>query len=85
MMSIILIIIQANDFPAALPRVRWIDILRSHREVGPARPKYNEVIKALETRLSVAPCRKGTMIPRRNDFGQQLILQTICKKDTVVP
>ena len=70
MMSIILIIIQANDFPAALPRVRSIDILRSHREVSPARPKYNEVIKTLETRLSVAPCRKGTMIPRRNDFGQ---------------
>ena len=46
----------ANDFPAALPRVRSIDILRSHREVGPARPKYNEVIKTLETRLSVAPC-----------------------------
>ena len=39
----------ANGFPAALPRVRSTDTLRSHREVGPARPKYNEVKVALET------------------------------------
>ena len=59
-----------NDFPAALPRVRSTDTLRSHREVGPARPKNNEVDKALETQRSKALYRKGTIMPRRNDLGQ---------------
>ena len=62
--------IWANGFPAALPRVRPTDTLRSHREVGPARPKYNEVKIALETLRSETPYRKGTIIPRRNELGQ---------------
>ena len=50
---------RAKDFPAALPRVRSTDILRSHREAGPARPEYNEVNKSARNSYIIGSRSQG--------------------------